>query len=79
MVLTAHCARTERAPLALDHRNAQSADVHVRRVGDDGGGDDDGELEHEPGLGALAPFAASAGCIADDCGESTLLVMLPCR
>ena len=78
-ILTAHCARAEGAALALDHWNAQSADVHVGRVGDDSGCDSNGELEHEPGLRALAPFATSAGCIADDCGESTLLMLLPRR
>jgi hypothetical protein len=66
LVLTAHCTRAERAALPLDHWNAQSTDVHVRRVADDGGGNGDGELEHEPGLRALTPVAASACGIADD-------------
>ena len=77
--LTAHYARAKRAALALDHRNAESPDVHICRVPNDTDGDGDGEFEYEPGLRVLAPVAAFAGGVADDDGESSCLALFRCR
>jgi hypothetical protein len=55
--LTAHGARAELVAARvtmLDHRYAKSSDIYVCGVGDDSASDEDGKLEHEPWLWALA-------------------------
>jgi len=70
-VLTAHSARAERTVLPPDHGDGQSSNIYICRVCNDGGRDGYGELEHEPGLGALALVAMLAGGVVDDGRESS--------